>query len=156
MPVAVSGGVTFAAVRAGDESACGITADGGAYCWGLNAAGSTRCGTADELPGLCNTVPAALPGGGSWAALSLGFGSCGLTTEGAAYCWDYPGIGRSAIGGGLTFATISTGNGFACGLTTGGVAYCWGINNYGQLGNGTTEGSGFSAGSVPSRVAGQR
>jgi alpha-tubulin suppressor-like RCC1 family protein len=43
------------------------------------------------------------------------------------------------VAGNLTFVSISTGASFACGLTVSGLAYCWGLNNYGQLGDGTTE-----------------
>jgi alpha-tubulin suppressor-like RCC1 family protein len=35
-------------------------------------------------------------------------------------------------------------------VTTGGVAYCWGANNFGALGDGTTNNS-----MVPVKVAGQ-
>src|SRR5213592_735706 len=35
-PVAVSGGLTFAAVSGGALYTCGVTTSGAAYCWGLN------------------------------------------------------------------------------------------------------------------------
>jgi alpha-tubulin suppressor-like RCC1 family protein len=43
-----------------------------------------------------------------------------------------------AVSGGLTFQSISPGgSGFTCGVTTSGAAYCWGLNDNGQLGDGT-------------------
>ncbi len=38
----------------------------------------------------------------------------------------------------LSFRQVSGGSDYTCGVTTDDQAYCWGINNLGQLGNGTT------------------
>ena len=49
-----------------------------------------------------------------------------------------------------TFAGVSAGGYYAtCGVTTAGAAYCWGLNNYGQLGNGSLTNS-----STPVAVSG--
>lgn len=54
-----------------------------------------------------------------------------------------------AIAGDLTFTDLSPSRfGHTCGLTSGGVAYCWGLNQWGELGNGTIDPS-----LVPVRVA---
>ena len=46
---------------------------------------------------------------------------------------------RVAVSGGLSFATVGAGDYFStCGVTSGGAAYCWGLNDSGQLGNGST------------------
>lgn len=155
-PVAVSGGLTFSAISAGESGeTCGITLSGAAYCWGFNGDGELGNGT------LANSnAPVAVSGGLTFKSISAGFAStCGLTPAGAAYCWGdntYGELGNSsttsskvpvAVSGGLVFTSLSVGDAFACGVTTAGAAYCWGYNGLGQLGNGTT-----SARSTPTAV----
>ncbi len=80
-PVAVSGGLTFASVSAGDDDACGVTTGGAAYCWGDNTLGALGNGTKTG-----SLTPVAVSGGLSFAAVSVGFGgACGVTIAHAAY-----------------------------------------------------------------------
>jgi alpha-tubulin suppressor-like RCC1 family protein len=44
-PLAVTGGLRWTTLTAGDEHACGVAADGRAYCWGENRAGQLGDGT---------------------------------------------------------------------------------------------------------------
>ena len=89
------------------------------------------------------------------------FHTCGVATNGAAYCWGNnfdgqlgTGTGHetvpTAVAGGLTFASVSTSWFHTCGLTTSGVGYCWGDNVFGQLGDGRTKQA-----NTPVRVVGQ-
>ncbi|PYP52557.1 MAG: hypothetical protein DMD45_04205 [Gemmatimonadetes bacterium] len=126
-PVLVAGGLRFAALSAGNTKTCGVTTSGAAYCWGLS--------------------PEAVPGGVLFTTVSVGGRhTCGRSTSGAWYCWgDYGGEGPTPTPmntGGLAFAVVSAGEDHTCGVTSSHQAYCAGINDVGQLGDGTTTTTG--------------
>jgi alpha-tubulin suppressor-like RCC1 family protein len=104
--------------------------------------------TADDNPGV--PAPPSATSSIRFSAVTVGTThSCGLTTDGVAYCWggnDHGmlGVGTTSsratpvrVAGGLRFASLTAGHVFTCGLTTEGDAYCWGNQVYGQLGDGT-------------------
>ena len=86
-PVAVVGGLTFAMVSAGDRYNCGVTTGGAAYCWGYGPTGNLGDGRGGD-----SATPVAVAGGLTFASVSAGEGygydhTCGVTTDGVAYCW---------------------------------------------------------------------
>ena len=100
--------------------------------------------------GLTSVTSAAFAVHLTFASVDAGIAhSCGVTTDGAAYCWGSNGAGQLGDGfltsrtspvlvrGGLRFAAVDAGFLHSCGLTTSGDAYCWGDNESGQLGDGT-------------------
>jgi alpha-tubulin suppressor-like RCC1 family protein len=163
-PLAVSGGLAFAALGAGVSHVCGLTPSGAAYCWGDNRTGQLGIGT-DSGPdactyGPCGRTPAQVTGGRTFTKLSVGyFHSCALATDGVWYCWgsnNYGQLGNGTTGpelcvgvvpcstvpvavtGAVSFAALFSGWHHSCGVTSGSVAWCWGENVVGQLGDGTT------------------
>ncbi|HMG18202.1 MAG TPA: Ig-like domain-containing protein [Gemmatimonadales bacterium] len=182
-PQPVAGGLAFSAVTVGSavgtdylDHTCGLTTSGDAYCWGANSNGQLGIGYAvgpEVCDGWsCSTTPRAVIGGLTFSRLSAGHNhTCGLATNGRAYCWGINYFGQLGIGsatgpeeciagtacstrpvlvaGGLTFSELDVGFEHTCGLTAAGAAYCWGDNGNGQLGNGSTVSS-----SVPVAVGG--
>jgi alpha-tubulin suppressor-like RCC1 family protein len=162
IPAPIAGGLSFASVSVGGVHSCGITAVGDAYCWGHNfysqlgvgnSTGPENCARSD-IPDIvpCSTVPVPVVGGIRFTSVSAGgYHTCGLTSEGAVYCWGDGRLGelgdgsttlRSSpvpVAGGLSFASASAGTYQTCGITTAGAAYCWGSNQLGGLGDGTEE-----------------
>ncbi len=86
------------------------------------------------------------------AKISAGEGfSCGMDTEGAAYCWGANATGQLGVGDftprlvpervvGLPgpVASISAGGSHACAVLDDGQVFCWGEAFLGRLGNGTS------------------
>jgi hypothetical protein len=131
-PLGVTSGETFAAITVGPNHACARTAVGQVFCWGANADGQVGTGTTDALV----DVPTAIGGALRLASIDAGPAhSCGLRTNGEAYCW---GTGPIGIGTGpvateptrvsteLRFAAISAGEQRTCAATSGGATFCWG------------------------------
>lgn len=108
-PAPVVGNLTFATLAAGDNTTCGVTTSGRAFCWGLNWNGALGVGAADG-PESCDAAdaldPPSLP--------------CSLVP--------------TPVAGGLTFQTGREQFAFGCGLSPNGVAYCWGDNAQYRLG----------------------
>lgn len=103
-PVRVSGDYTFAQISAGWLHTCGITRGGDAYCWGNGANGQLGNGasasSSDSPVAYFRLQPDRVLGGHSFAQISAGWFSCGVTTEGIAYCWSYGSSGQ--LGNGST------------------------------------------------------
>ncbi len=169
-PVAVTGGRSFVSVVAGREHACGLDADGQAWCWGGNAFGQRGDGTTQVSPDPSPVVDAP-----ALVALTAGDRhTCGLDVDGRIWCWGYN--GRGALGtdatfdscdGGLCstrpvvvqtdlrFSAVSASAGLhgshTCAVSRSGQTYCWGSNGVGQLGAAYRGGISFE----PLRVFGQ-
>jgi len=146
-------------ISAGSYLSCAVEAGTG-YCWGLDDQGQLGNGAA----GSNSDVPVAVDISGVLAGKTLTQISageeyaCALDSDGAPYCWGWNVTGdlgdgstagsnvpvaveTSGVLAGKTLTQISAGDGETCALDTVGTAYCWGLNEYGNLGNGTTTNS---------------
>jgi len=147
-PVDIPGltsGVT--AIVAAGSYVCALTTSGGVKCWGTNFNGAIGDGTTTDryapvdVTGLTSGV----------SAISANYlHTCALTTSGGVKCWGSNVYGE--IGDGTTVdkytpvdvtgltsgvAAISTGAYHTCALYLSGRMKCWGINENGELGDGT-------------------
>jgi alpha-tubulin suppressor-like RCC1 family protein len=147
-PVAVAGGeTTWTAVTVGHSHACGVRG-GRLACWGMDDQGQLgdNASIADQ------SVPTQVAGGGSnWRSVAASwFHTCAIRAPGRMFCWGSDGDGRlgngpagsrptpGAVAGGHTdWTAVSTGYGHTCGIRQPGRLYCWGLNDFGQLGDGT-------------------
>ena len=182
MPRPVGGGFTFTEVSAGLFHTCAVTTEGRPYCWGWNQGqlgnGEDHSNDPDNTaPGYVEPQP--LSGQFSFASISAGgLHSCGVTSEGVAYCWGAAPFERGELGtgdllphlvpefvdGDVAFQTVhaaamnSIYNAYSCGLDADGAAWCWGANRHGQLGAAAPEicGTDIPCALSPQRVSGDR
>src|SRR5207248_1043428 len=137
----------------------GVTTGGRVFCWGDNLDGELGTGTNTGPQGCefgrpCSRTPVPVVGGLTFTTVSAGAShACGVTSDGAAYCWGDNSAGALgdgtttqrtapvAVAGDLSFAVVDAHGQNACGVTLGGHAYCWGDNFAGQLGSGTNTAS---------------
>jgi alpha-tubulin suppressor-like RCC1 family protein len=149
-PTRITGELRFASLDVGEYHACGLTAEGRAYCWGGNWYGTLGVGSAGGSGGLAQSaVPLPVVGDPRFRKIVTGSNqTCGLTEAGAAYCWGAsfsigsattaPDVGTpQPVAGGHRFESLHAGFLHTCGRTTTGEVYCWGQNFGGELGDGS-------------------
>lgn len=159
IPVPVTGALVFRSITAGVLHTCGITVAGDTYCWGLND--DYQLGTVSSVDSCvdsfsshrCSRVPVRVSGGVQFELLSASLNhTCGLTSDGSAYCWGANQVGQLGTGGtpptsaspipvsgSLTFVGLESGGAHSCALANDGLGYCWGANSYGQTGANSSE-----------------
>ena len=136
-----------------NESVATVTASG--LVTGLADGPTSIRASVSGVSGLASVTVEAPPFSGAWKQVSAGFDfTCGLDTEGKAFCWGETDLGRLgngtglldpdqrapvSVAGGHTFETLGVGRTHACGLTTTGRLYCWGSDQERQLGLATVE-----------------
>lgn len=140
-------------MSAGVSHTCAV-ADGAAYCWGHGQYGKLGNGINN---GAVLVRPEPVLGLTSGVTdISVGPKHTCAVVNGAAKCWGSAENGRlgnnvisngtyllpeNVVGLSSGVTAISAGENYTCALVNGGVQ-CWGGNQFGQLGNGTTQDAG--------------
>jgi alpha-tubulin suppressor-like RCC1 family protein len=148
------GSLRFEIIDLGTKHGCGLRADGTVQCWGSNNFGQLgngfngdkfASGSPVDVSNLENTVIDIAAGGEH---------SCAVIANGEVKCWGENEHGQLGDGNfGYNWAVIPVdvinlnataevvvaGNRHTCVLTTAGGVKCWGSNEYGQIGNGSSE-----------------
>lgn len=150
-------------VAAANGYSCGLTTDGMLHCWGDNAhgrLGNNTTSASSVAVAVTPTVPKEALSKRIVQEISQGQGgsTCAILFDGWAYCWGANNAGqlgngtttfaqqptpvsRGVIPDGTTFRQVAIGGTHTCAIGSDEKVYCWGKNNFGQLGNGTTNDS---------------
>jgi len=163
--VKLPAGTKVTAVAAGGYYSLAVTSTGAVYAWGYNTDGELgEGGTANsDVP-----VKVKLPAGTKVTAVAAGgflYGvgeatvgpghSLAVTSTGAVYAWGYNTDGELGDGGttnsdvpvkvklpvGTKVTAVAAGELHSLAVTSTGTVLAWGGNNFGQLGDGSYEGS---------------
>jgi hypothetical protein len=120
----------WSSVSVATGRSCALAEGGAAYCWGQRlmpqpTPGADTVGTPTRVPGPQTFTQVRA------AATIFNTQTCGLTSEGTAYCWggnqSRSQFGTPVPGPALpTLTTLASDVNFVCGLAAGGGAYCWG------------------------------
>ena len=147
-PIAVPGVSSAVSLSVIAATSCAVMADGSMKCWGDNARGQFATGNAvgkgllppsNFKPQVVTTPITKI------AAVAQGYNTCALKTDKTVACWgDYqPIAGAHTAAVETTVAQLGNDNAFVssgattCALKTDGRLFCRGVNDVGQLGNGS-------------------
>jgi serine/threonine-protein kinase len=131
-PVKIPGLRSVTSVSPGTSNTCAV-AEGQVYCWGYGP-GQYPSGTENE-----HLRPEPIGLDGARYVANTGTGGCAAVVSGHVSCWRSGGdvAPTPADVAGIDQVTALDGNINVCAISAGRL-YCWGLNNAGQLGDGTT------------------
>jgi alpha-tubulin suppressor-like RCC1 family protein len=146
-----------ARLAAGRETTCGVDGAGVLQCWGYNRSGAVGDGSTEWVR--LAPVPVAGAHAARWVAVGGGH-ACAIDLAGKGWCWGSGGFGQ--LGDGTTFGIganqlspvavqdlgaeawmVAAGRHHSCALLAGGAVKCWGINEEGELGDGSLRTSAY-------------
>jgi len=154
-PVPVRGISGVVQVSTGITHNCALVSGGTVKCWGRNDFSQLGDETQTDnsrpvtVSGIANATQVSA-GGGFGEPSPRGGHSCAVLTGGTIKCWGsnrYGQLGNGApavssavpvqVSGITNAIQVSVGGAYTCAVLNSGAVKCWGINDYGQLGNGT-------------------
>jgi alpha-tubulin suppressor-like RCC1 family protein len=159
--VAMSGallGKTVSAVTAGNGYTVALTSEGKVFAWGWGQFGQLGVGTTWDFLGPTVEASGALLGKTVIAIAAHNVSTVALTSDGQVFAWGWNRWGQLGDGTnsdrttpvaidmsgallGKTVSAIAAGWGHTVALTSDGKLFAWGLNDFGQLGDGTTNSS---------------
>ncbi len=138
-------------VVAGEHHTCALRPDGTVRCWGAGAWGLLG----DGVGFVSRIAPVTVVGLTGVVKLAAGaHHTCAVLSNGTVRCWGYNAegqLGDGTSGSGAYSATpvavagitdavdLVAGESHTCAVLSNGTARCWGKNDFGQLGDGTTD-----------------
>lgn len=140
-------GMVAPRIATGLYHSCALRSDGTVACWGANSQGELGDGSTVE-----SSSPVDVAGlSGVIDIASTSAHSCAVLRDGTVRCWGrnnedqlgdagaaFPFSTTPVTVAGLTGITaVATASKSTCAVHEGGQVYCWGVNDYGQLGDGT-------------------
>ncbi len=144
VPMAIVGSSLFLSVSVGSFTACGVTVERDAYCWGQGSFGRLGSGRQDEGP---TPTPSLVVRGLKYQRLVVGAQhTCAATINDQLFCWGLNTYGKlgddigpsgnepSLVSGGHRLIQAGAGGNHTCGLSSFNEVFCWGLNAIGQLG----------------------
>ena len=159
----LDGGITE--IAAGESVSCAVKKDGTVWCWGYSTdgelgypgshidAGDFCCSVEGCFNNTCFARPSAIQIAPITNAVDVSVGCdhvCATESDGSVWCWGNNVSGE--LGNGTTATTptpptkvtgisnavgVTAGCGHTCAWLKDGTASCWGLNDHGQLGNGS-------------------
>ena len=151
--VQMSAGNNAVAISSGTSHSCSIISDGRVICWGRNNVGQLGD---NSLIDRRTPVFVQLPASRSAVMISAGATqTCAVLDDGSLFCWGLNANGQLGDGtttfsstpvsanlpNGRTAVLVATGFAHTCALMDNSELHCWGLNDNGQLGDGSTTNS---------------
>lgn len=137
------------AISTNQRHGCGLHIDGSVGCWGANLYGQLGNGSTEDA----EVVGRPVSGVAEATSVSAGDDfSCAVIRDGSVRCWGFNLSGQIGDGTTLNIAMeseevigvdsaqgVAAGGNHACSLLDDATVRCWGGNEFGQLGDGSTE-----------------
>lgn len=145
-PVQVGYDTNWKSVSAGYSHTAAIKTDGTLWVWGDGGNGELGNGTETS-----STVPMKVGTATDWAVISAGFAvNAAIKTDGTLWSWGYNFFGQIGdgtkgtdrlvpvqIGSATNWSSVTAGRNHAAAIKTDGTLWAWGLNDAGQVGDGT-------------------